>query len=524
MSVSLSQINAFNPDPQLGSGQPSVVIDNSQAINNVLNAANIKANYDWQKYQQFLTNQQNFYKNLGDLSKVEIATPDRPAIMSGYKQILQQAMEHPEIFHGRNQKLFGELQAASGQLMQQATESKVNRLYDLSNREYLAKNPELNTQENAQKIQEYWSQPLGNRQNYILNIPGLFDPNELAKTINAQIEQSYANIGLVGGVENVEGQPPKITPGEKYIYEEKGKAYDPKKFMTIADQMYDLADKRGNQLRTEVTNRFQQLDPSIQQQYQGDPKKWYLDLMQQRVTPKAVTDKNLKENDNFYKAEELRQGWARIGIDRDKLNKEKGDDLLGADTIINEALAIIDKGETTIAQNYKGEQGRYQKLKVIGEPTLLESFAKIDKDGKLINQPDEVNYNPDNGQLDLVYFKKNATTGETDYGKDGEKLIKETKSLDERTWLKMIAKRSFPNKDIGNINSIVEQVYQKGGNSLTSLKSKLSGASTDKPSVAKTVVDYDSATQAKIKQWMKANKVTDEKEAIDYLRSKKLID
>lgn len=469
MPVSLSQINSFTADATLGSGQPAVVIDNSQAINNVLQAANIKAEYDWNKYQQFLKNQDNFYKNLGDLSKIEVATQDRRAIINGYKNILAQALEHPEIFHGRNQRLFGELQGASAQLMQDATESKLNRLYDLSNQQYLSKNPELQTPENIQKLQEFWKQPLGQRENYILTLPGLFNPDELAKTINEQIEQPYSETLLIGGLEG-EGEQQKRLPGEKYILEEEGKAYDPKRFLTLAEQAFDLQDKRGNVLRTEVQRRFTALDPSIQQQYGGNAKNWYLDLMKARIKPRAVEKKDLKENQNFYKAEELRQGWARIGLDREKLNKEKSEDILGADAILNEAFSILEKGalDRKVRTLPDGEKINYF---VIAEPTLLESFSKIDKDGKLINQPDEVQYNPDKGELELIYLQKNLVTGQPQL-RNGKRIIKDTKKMDERTWLKLIAKRSFPNKDIGAINTLVESVVKQGGGNLYEIVKK----------------------------------------------------
>jgi hypothetical protein len=520
VAVSLSEITNMAVDSERGSGQPSVVIDNSRAIDNVLQAANIKSQNDWRKYQQFLQNQQGFYKNIGDLAKVEVATEDRDAITSSYKDILQQALEHPEIFHGRNQKLFGELQARSGQLMQQATESKLNRIYDMSNREYLAKNPDLNTEENQQLVNEYLKKPLGQRQNYLLSLPGLFDPNEIAKTINQQIEQPYATTSVVGGMEEKDGQQ-VFSPGEKYIYEEQGKRYDPEKFKVLASQMYNLQDKRGNQLRSEVTNRFQKLDPEIQQQYGGDPQKWYMNLMESRVSSQAVSKKNLQANPNAYKAEEIKQRWATIGIARDKMEREKADDVLGADAVLNEALSIIDKGEGNVrtVEGY-GPKGEAKDLFVIDEPTLLDSFAHIDKDGKKTNIPDEVQYDKETGQLFLTYLEKNPVTGQPKYSASGKRMVKERKGLDERTWLKMIAKRSFPNKDIGTVNSIVEKVLQSSGNNLY----KLNQAQKKPVDTGKSVQDYDVPTQTKIKQWMKANKVTDEAEAVNYLKSKKLID
>ena len=479
---SLNEILNIQGNSLTGSGEPAVVIDNSQAINNVLNAANQKAQYDWGKYQQFLKNQENFYQNVGELSKVEVATADRDAIASGYKNILKQALEHPEIFHGRNQKLYGELQQASGQLMQNATESKVNRLYDLSHREYLLKNPELNTPENVQKIENYFKQPLGSRQNYLLSMPGLFDPNELAKTINSQIEQPYTAASPIGGVETLPNGTQKLLPGENYIYEEQGKKYDPQKFMTLAEQSYNLPDKRGMQLRTEVTNKFGQLPPDLQQQYGGDPKKWYLALMQARMKDKAVDKSNLVANPNYMKAEQLRLEWAKYGLAKEKLNKEKSDDIIGADSVINEIGSILDNGEENVI-TAKGfdRKGTTKDLMVIDDPTLLQSFAHIDKDGKMINQPDEVQYDKDTGELYLTYLQKNKD-GSPVYS-NGKRLIKERKGLNERTWAKMVVKRSFPNKDVGAINSLVDKVLTANDNSFYKLWQNKTGKSTQQSNI-----------------------------------------
>lgn len=167
-------------------------------------------------------------------------------------------------------------------------------------------------------------------------------------------------------------------------------------------------------------------------------------------------------------------GWGRIGVDKDKLNKASADDLTGADSVIRTLSNIITKGEEANKPNLFSRiigSNKKQDTFVIADPTLLQQFGKIDKDGKQFDIPDVVEYNKKNGQLNLLYYKsKNGVP----VLKDGQPEMDDTKqkSLDERTWIAETTKQFFPNKDIGSINSLINDALESNNNSLYDLSQR----------------------------------------------------
>lgn len=152
----------------------------------------------------------------------------------------------------------------------------------------------------------------------------------------------------------------------------------------------------------------------------------------------------------------------RLGLDWAKFNYGKEEDLFGASSVLNEAKDIIDKG---IEQEvYNRVTGKNEKSLRIGDPTLLQRFGNIDKDGNITNVPSFLEYDKNKDQVVLGY-----------YGGDG-RTIEKTVSMDQRTWLKEIARRSFPNKDIGKVNAIIDDVLTKSGNSLYKITQRTGGA------------------------------------------------
>lgn len=161
-------------------------------------------------------------------------------------------------------------------------------------------------------------------------------------------------------------------------------------------------------------------------------------------------------------AEEVRQAKAREAIQRGglaldwaKFNYAKEEDQFGANAVLNEAKDIISKGEETVLDGGK-------KVLRIGDPTLLKQFGNIDKEGNVTNVPDAIEYDRDKDQVKLVYYDEEKTAS-------GKNVISKTVSLDQRTWLKEISKRSFPNKDLGKVNTLIDDILTQSGNSLYKL-------------------------------------------------------
>lgn len=163
-------------------------------------------------------------------------------------------------------------------------------------------------------------------------------------------------------------------------------------------------------------------------------------------------------------AETARHNKAMEGIDWAKFNYATDEDKFGASAVINEAKDILSKGEEVDV--YDKSTGKKFKQLRIGDPNLLKTFGNVDKDGNVTNAPDFLEYDKNKNQVVLGY-----------YGDDGRTIDREIK-LDQRTWLKEIAKRSFPNKDIGKVNTLVDDILNDNGNSLFQLTEKVNKAET----------------------------------------------
>lgn len=176
----------------------------------------------------------------------------------------------------------------------------------------------------------------------------------------------------------------------------------------------------------------------------------------------ALDVAELSERQRHNKATEALDR-SKLSIDWAKFNYAKDEDKFGAATVINEAKDIIAKGVETVVER----GGRRVKVLRIGDPTLLKNFGNIDKDGNVTNVPDAIQYDRGTDQVKLIYYSDTQTAS-------GKNQIEKEVSMDQRTWLKEIAKRSFPNKDIGKVNTLVDDILKGNGNSLYKLSQDIS--------------------------------------------------
>ena len=174
-------------------------------------------------------------------------------------------------------------------------------------------------------------------------------------------------------------------------------------------------------------------------------------------------EKKIQQTDNALQ-------WANYGLSRERLAKADNEDLLGAESVINEVSDVINSGTPTRVENYLGT-GKTKIIVEISEPNLLKEFATIDKDGKTTKTPDVVQFDKEKNQLNLVYFAKKLSP-------TGKRQIEESISLAPTQWMGQIVRRKYPNKDIGGINTIVDEVYNKNGRDLFKLSQKVGGKNT----------------------------------------------
>lgn len=453
----LGQPVRVNPEPY--------IIDTKSTIDVLNNAANQKAQYDWKKYLNFQDNLKEAYKNLDDTSALKAAQEDRPMLQQEMGKVFSEIADNPEAFSGKNPQLYGQIQSKLSKLKSTATQSAQDKLFDDVHRSYLAQKPELNTDENAALVQGYLKKPLGQREAYTLSMPTIFDPNAYAADLIKQesVTSKFAN-------------PDEVTPDNQFIKTgEEGTISKRDSFLNLWDNGYgNQKDKYGHSIQKAINERYNMLPPEIKKQYPTEKDFFHhmgeLYFNSNKDLINVTKGSELKANTNYVNPQELAlkratvaQGWARLNLDKAKLDKENDADVVGADSVLREATSIIDKGTEVTVQDFDGKGGT-KKVVEIAEPTLLQTFGTIDKDGTTTNVPDVVQYDKDKGQLNLVYYQKDIDG--TIKKVNGKRQVVDRKPLDERTWLKTIAKRSNPNKDIGTVNSLVDQVLTKSGNSL----------------------------------------------------------
>ncbi|MCB0472507.1 MAG: hypothetical protein KDC56_05560, partial [Flavobacteriaceae bacterium] len=161
-------------DPQLGTGTPAVVYDNSKLINTLNNAAQYHAENEWRKYNLFLNNIKDAYKDVNNIAQMEVMTQDREGLKKKMGEILKGISSDPRGFVSGGAK-YQEIMGQIASLQSDATESKANSLYDKAHRQYFYQNPELDTEENRTKLESFPKQPLGSRQQYTFRLPGMYD-------------------------------------------------------------------------------------------------------------------------------------------------------------------------------------------------------------------------------------------------------------------------------------------------------------------------------------------------------------
>lgn len=167
---------------------------------------------------------------------------------------------------------------------------------------------------------------------------------------------------------------------------------------------------------------------------------------------------------NYSTSVQDRHNKAMETIARDRLTLDKGtagnaktEDILGADAVI-----------TTVVENMKKSLGiggffpNWLKSNSIpfSDPTILKDFSQVVKDGegKYVT-PKSVTYNKGRDQIDITYITKD----------ENDKDVQNVQSMNGRDYMTMKVRQTFPNKDIGTINNIVSDVYQRAGGSLYEL-------------------------------------------------------
>lgn len=320
IAPSASEILNFRVDPELGGGVPVPLLKENSAIDQLNANARFVAQNKINKYKEFLDNLKGIYKDLNDISGMDTYTPDKPYLQKQAQDIYS-SLKNPRDLYSP------EVQGRIAKLRSEATESKLNRVYDYAHREFLARNPELNTEENKNKFQQFSSQPLGKREPFTLDMPPVFDPTTLANDI---IKEKDVAIPFAASGATPDNSMINEVAGTKFLRDEFLKKWD-------AALAYKQ-DNYGKPIRAWAEEQFNNLTPQQKQAFGGTVEDFWKKLGEEKFGAandvQHITKDELKPNANFLKSENLaldvqkanetaRHNKAMEGIDWSKYDLDK---------------------------------------------------------------------------------------------------------------------------------------------------------------------------------------------------------
>lgn len=469
---------------------PTIAVNNQQEMVRTLNQqAQFKAENDWRKYQSFLKERSETLSNLAEIQKMDVMNEDRPELQKDAAKMYQEILENPGAFIGKNPAKFDEIQGMYGGLLAKATQSKQFNSFDLANRKYLAENPELNTEDNKQKIDQERKKPLDVRTPYTLNLPTVMDVDAYTTGImnSPSVKTDYATS--------------EVTPDNQFIVEQSGQKYSRENFLDKWMGGLDVkSDKYGHSISNYVQQQYKKLPDDVKERIPGktdDEKARNFWKAQGEAAFGSKTDiiSDKKEhrtgNPGYLDKEKLAEekvknantashqkameaiGWARIKSG----NAEDDDEAVG---VVNELTDIINFADTPEnTHTHVDENGKSHEVIELADPDLLKKFSTIQKDGKLTKTPDMVRMDKETGQLNLVYLQKNKKTGIPVTNKTGGYQILESKPINARTWAATVVGRNESAKNKGKVNNMVQDVITKNGG-LYNLAKKMKGDAKDK--------------------------------------------
>ena len=478
----LGQPVRVNPEPY--------IIDTKSTIDVLNNAANQKAQYDWKKYLNFQDNLKEAYKNLDDTSALKAAQEDRPMLQQEMGKVFSEIADNPEAFSGKNPQLYGQIQSKLSKLKSTATQSAQDKLFDDVHRNYLAQNPELNTDENAALVQGYLKKPLGQRQAYTLKMPTIFDANLYTQDGLKNATTEFAGEPQLVGAIGADGKP---GIGDEFIREWGGKKISQGQFLNYWNGGLETqTDKYGHSIKSAVRDMFKRLPPDQQEQYKGDYQNWWKQQGVNKFNSLGTPDENgvitiidkdkYTQNPNFLEKEkyalnvekEKFDQWAakqHIGIDylnatkEDKQNQDAATSIIRLGVgILNDAVKPENKREI-----FDGVGKKNRTVYELSNPTLLKQFGTIDKNGNVTNPPDRATFDPITKKINLTYEIKLG----------GKPRIEE-KPLTIGEWTQQLVKGTYGEGKSGDIFGKVERIVNDNGGDLFEVSKKFKPQSQEK--------------------------------------------
>jgi len=163
----LGEIDGGRIDPEIGTGQPAVIYDDSQLLRSINENAQFKAQNDWNKYQQFLGDYETRLKNQQEIADKEVSEADREYLKKRSVDLFKDVANDPYKIYSPefNTKLSG--------LRADATASKQDRDYAEKTMQFMLASPdEWGTDENKQMVRDFMNNQTlekGGRKAFMLN-------------------------------------------------------------------------------------------------------------------------------------------------------------------------------------------------------------------------------------------------------------------------------------------------------------------------------------------------------------------
>jgi len=481
--VTLSELTNINPEVP----NPPV-IDNSHVVNELNQNGRFQAENTWRKYNSFLENKKDLFKNIGDIQNLDTLAEDNPVLKKQAADVLADILKDPSaVMGGRG---YDEIQGKIAKYRSDAMASKQANLDLKANKMFLDRNPELYTDENKAAIQSEIAKPINARKSVMLQMPTILDTKNVFEGLVKDATHDYSEPITKDGVpyissgkeinpnaiENAWNLIAKGGQTDKFGHDELGAVkYN---FSKLPDN-----EKQKYQALSEQAKQGGEANATPEEMYWKDYGHKYLDAYFPQGSYTKTQEGNLRfahslAKDPYYLGEkELAEKtqndkmnraieWAKLGLEREKLNKSDKEDLDSADSTINTVTGAINNGQEKVIHS-TADNTNMSVIRV-SDPFVLQRFATLDKEGKVINSPDAIDFVKGTNQVLLRFDDPKKPTG-----KDGVHHFIKTIPMDQRVWLKIEAAASNPNKDIGGVNRFIEKALKANNNSIYDISQKV---------------------------------------------------
>lgn len=249
----LGEISGGRIDPEIATGQPAVINDDSQLLRSINENAQFKAQNDWNKYRQFLNDYETRLKNQQEIADKEVSEGDREYLKKRSIELFKDVASDPYKIYNP------EFNSKLSQLRADATASKQDRDFAEKNMEFMMAHPdEWGTDENKQMVRDYLNNQSiekGGRKPFLLNQA---DNVDYMAYFNALKEGTKTN-----RVEN-------ILDANGVMYNREYSRYDKDKFLEKVKLSYDSNPK----IQTKANRDYNSLPPEVKGRFKDAGDYW----------------------------------------------------------------------------------------------------------------------------------------------------------------------------------------------------------------------------------------------------------